>query len=149
MKVTKPESATARKTLALEEVDDTARSGVGLSEDRLASLLQDARLGEVDHFTGHVDVTDAALGSGQVLLSDAEVGNRVLEAVLVRTEVGAGRVDRIDGAVDVGDQRLGVAHVLSRVERAQGRGQTVQLAITTDGTAQVDLVEGDADVVRR
>src|SRR4051812_17414472 len=128
--------------LAAEEVDDAARSLVRLGEDRLASLLQDARLGEVDHLGRHVDVTDAALGSGQVLLSDAEVGDRVLEAVLVGAEVGASRVDRIDGVVDVGDQGLGVRDVLRGVEGAQGGRKTVQLAIATDRTGQVDLVEG-------
>src|SRR5205085_1357713 len=128
------------RLLAAEEVDDTAGSRVRLGEDGLASLLQDTRLGEVDHLSSHVDVTDPALGSGQVLLSDAEVRDRVLEAVLVRTEVSSLRVDRVDRAVDVGDERLCVGNALRAVEGRQRRGQAVQFAIATNCATQVDLV---------
>src|ERR1043166_7971827 len=69
--------------LAAQEGHDSRTRLVGLRQDGLASLLQDTRLGEVDHFSRHVYVADAALGGGQVRLRDAEVGNGVLEAVLV------------------------------------------------------------------
>src|SRR3979411_2289898 len=75
------------EVLAAEELQDIARSAVRLAQNRLASLLQDARLGEVHHLSSHVNVTNAALGCRQVLLRHTQVRNGVLQAVLCGTKV--------------------------------------------------------------
>src|SRR5260370_34634532 len=78
-----------------EEGQDARRSLVRLSQDRLASLLQNARLGEVHHLSCHIHVADAALGCGQVLLRHTQVRDRVLQAVLRPTQAGSpGRTGR-------------------------------------------------------
>src|SRR5204863_346904 len=84
-----------------------ARGLLGLADHRRAGLGQDLVLGELHRLRGHVDVADAALGADQVLLVDADVVQRVLEAVLDRAERGALGRDGVDGGVDLGD--VGVA----------------------------------------
>ena len=101
------------KRLAAEEAQDALRGLVGLRQDGLASLLQDTRLGEVDHLRRHVDVADAALGSGQVLLGHAEVADGVLQAVLVGTQCRALVGDVGDGRVDLGQRTVGAVSVLA------------------------------------
>ena len=90
--------------LAAEELEDGLRSGVGLGQDRLTSLLEDIRLGEVHHFRRHIHVADAALGCRQVLLADPKVRNRVLQTVLIGTEAASVRGNIGDCLVDRGDQ---------------------------------------------
>jgi hypothetical protein len=58
------------------------------------------KLGDVHHLGGHVNVADAALGRGHVLLEGGEAGQRVLEPVLDRGELAAGIDDALDGRVD-------------------------------------------------
>src|SRR4051794_12378793 len=89
--------------LALEERQDVLRQLVGLREHRRAGLAEDLALGHVDRFLGHVDVADARLGGDQVLLVDADVRQRVLEAVLDRTEDRALLGDRVDRGIDLVD----------------------------------------------
>src|SRR3954451_21998739 len=65
-----------------EERQHALRRAVRLSEHARAGLLQDLQLGEIDHLLRHVHVADAGLGSGQVLLVDRGVLERVAETVL-------------------------------------------------------------------
>src|SRR5262245_54323565 len=76
----------AAVVLAAQEGQHGLRGLVGLRQHGRAGLLEDLVLGEVDHLRGHVDVLDAALGRLEVLLVRGEVVERVLEAVLNRTE---------------------------------------------------------------
>ena len=73
---------------------------VGLRQHAGAGLLQDLELRELDHLRRHVRVADTALGGGQVLLVRGQVGDRVLETVLHRTERGASGRDVVDRVVD-------------------------------------------------
>jgi len=50
-----------------QQLQHGLRQGVCLGEHRVAGLHQDLQLREVHHFLGHVEVADAAFGSGQVL----------------------------------------------------------------------------------
>ena len=75
---------------------------VGLREHARAGLLQDVELGEVRHLLRHVDVADAALGRGQVLLVGRQVVQAVLEAVLHGAEFGADLRDVLDRVVERG-----------------------------------------------
>src|SRR4051812_46006914 len=88
-----------------EQAEDALGALVGLGEHGRAGLGEDLELGLVDHLLGDVDVADAALGAGEVLLEDADVVDRVLEPVLHGAQRGAGRGDRGDGGVGRGDVR--------------------------------------------
>src|SRR3954470_4935083 len=83
-----------------EELQDTLRALVGLSQHRGAGLGQDLRAREGHHLLRHVGVADAALRRGQVLDGDVHVVQGVLEPVLDRTQLGAlagnGRDLRLD-----------------------------------------------------
>ena len=95
------------RLLLLEELEDRLRGLVGLREDGGAGLLQDLVADHLGGEAGDVRVADAALAGRQVLDADAEAGDRVLKAVLRRTEVGAAGVHGGDGGVHLSDQRLG------------------------------------------
>src|SRR5262245_55247427 len=58
----------------LEQPQDALGSRVRLGEHGRTSLQKDLVAGEVDHFERHVRVTDAALGSREVLRGHLEVG---------------------------------------------------------------------------
>src|SRR4051812_16631435 len=77
------------RLLLTQQRQDVLRQLVGLRQHGRAGLRQDLGLGHLDRLLSHVDVADARLGGHQVLLVDRDVVQRVLEAVLDRTEDGA------------------------------------------------------------
>src|SRR3954447_4464589 len=157
-----------------EELQDTLRALVGLSQHRGAGLGQDLRAREGDHLLRHVGVADAALRRGQVLDGDIHVVEGVLEPVLRRTELGTlarngrdlsldvlrlrgGDVQSRDAGGEVGGRRGGdvdlVAAVvadLERLRRAVEEVDTVELGVVLDpGDLGLELVElGRQSVLR-
>src|SRR3954469_7148459 len=117
------------RLLLTQQRQDVLRQLVGLRQHRRAGLRQDLGLGHLDRLGGHVDVADARLGGHQVLLVDRDVVQRVLEAVLDRTERGALGRDRVDRGVDLGD--------VSGAARGQ-RG-----VVRADRLAERDHADGD------
>src|SRR3954452_19908897 len=121
-----------------EERQDALGDLVGLREHRGAGLREDLGPGELDHLRRHVGVADAGLRSGQVLDRDVHVLDRVLEPVLVRTQVGAGGGDRLDLRVDATDRRLrggGRAEVEAGGTRHEGHATGDAGARGTSGNA--------------
>ena len=108
---------------SLEQLEHRLRGLVGLREHGGAGLGEDLALGEVDHLGRHVDVADAALGRRQVLDGDVEVVDRVLEPVLVGTELGADGGDVLERGVERADRGDGVgrAREVRRAGREAGR----------------------------
>ena len=62
--------------LALQQAQGDLRLRVGLCEHGNRRLLKDRVPRQVSGLEGHVDVADATLGGGQVLLGVAEASNR-------------------------------------------------------------------------
>src|SRR6266567_9049840 len=94
--------STRCETKLAEKGEDALRSRVGLGQDGFTSLLEDTRLGEVHHFRGHIHVADAAFRSGDVLLRNTQVGDRMLEAVLGSTQDTTLVGHRLDGRIERG-----------------------------------------------
>jgi len=69
-----------------EQVEGDPGLLVRLRQDGGRRLLEDARAREVRRLGRDVGVTDAALGSGRLLLADAEVRDGGEEPALVRAE---------------------------------------------------------------
>src|SRR4051812_37422561 len=120
-----------------QQRQDALRRLVGLREHARAGLLQDLVLGELDHLGSHVHVADTALGGHQVLLVGGQVAQRVLEAVLDRTERATEARDVLDRLVDRGDR--------GRVDRNRADGRLEVLRVDRDRAVGVvgAHLEGD------
>src|SRR3954449_9546178 len=127
------------RLLLTQQRQDVLRQLVGLRQHGGAGLRQDLGLGHLDRLGGHVDVADARLGGHQVLLVDPDVVERMLEAVLDRTEDRALAGDRVDGGVDLGDVGRRAQRVDGRVDRGAQRHRRHADRLTVVGA---DL-EGD------
>src|SRR5699024_4607571 len=105
-----------------EQGEDALRELVGLGQHGGAGLLEDVGAGVADHLVGHVGVADPRLRGGEVLDRDLQVVDRVVEAVLLRTQIRTHRRHRLDGLVDELDRllRTGAAGVVTRREGRPG-----------------------------
>ena len=83
----------------LEELQHALRELIGLRQHRLSALVEDAVLGVGHHLFGDVGVADGGLGVLDVLAPDAEVVDRVVEAVLQSAEAAARVGDQVDGVL--------------------------------------------------
>ena len=103
-----------------QELQSQLRVLVGLAQDRDVGLGQDVALGEVGGFLSHVRVTDTAVGCFQVLLIDAQVIDRRIEAVLKSAESRAVFVEVRDCSIDFREVLLGIFFARGR-DIARGR----------------------------
>src|SRR3972149_3892217 len=74
-----------------QQLEDSLGGAVGLGQDGHACLLKNLRSHQPGALHGDVGIADAGLGSGEVLHSDAQAGDGVLQTVLDSTEVRSGR----------------------------------------------------------
>src|SRR5690606_17608376 len=72
-----------------QQLQHRLRRQVSLGQHSRRRLLQDLELRERHHLVRHIDVADTRLGGLQVLDGDTQVGNGVLETVLVSTKLGS------------------------------------------------------------
>src|SRR5690606_9411617 len=108
-----------RPELALQQLQNILRFGVGLGQYRQACLLQHPGSGQFGGFRGEIRVLNPGAGCRQVFCGLVQVGNGGLEAVLARTQVSPDAVDFANGIVD-GDQGQIRAFAGADVDVVQG-----------------------------
>src|SRR5690606_38692760 len=117
-----------------QQLQHRLRRQVSLRQHSRRRLLQNLVLRERHHLVCHVNVTDTRLRSLQVLDRDAQVGNRMLEAVLVSTKLRPLVRHLLDRLVDSRDG--GIGRGLAR----NGKTRNAKCGSVHAGNGKIDIL---------
>ena len=73
-----------------------------LRQHRLSGLCKNIVIGEFNHLSRHIGITDSGLSSGGILHDIIQIANRVLQTVLNRTEVGSLLIHLCNSSLHIG-----------------------------------------------